>query len=252
MATLVARRRSRAGRLITDGRPRGGRPHLPAAVARGTDLGSRASTTASCPWRPAPIAATGRRQPPAAASALSPCRARSTTGEIAGRRRGLSAGAPRTPRRAGFDGVELHGANGYLLDQFLQDSSNQRSDALRRPDREPRPADARGGGRRRSRCGAPSRVGLHLAPRGDAHDMGDSDLHRHLRLRGARRGGERDHHAQDTSDYRPLPPPTSSVCAAVRAPRGGAEEEAAHPDPRRHRLHRAAPGALRARPAATR
>ena len=31
-------------------------------------------------------------------------------------------------RAAGFDGVELHGANGYLLDQFLRDSSNQRTD----------------------------------------------------------------------------------------------------------------------------
>jgi N-ethylmaleimide reductase len=30
---------------------------------------------------------------------------------------------------AGFDGVEVHGANGYLLDQFLRDGSNQRSDA---------------------------------------------------------------------------------------------------------------------------
>jgi N-ethylmaleimide reductase len=30
---------------------------------------------------------------------------------------------------AGFDGVEIHGANGYLLDQFARDSSNQRTDA---------------------------------------------------------------------------------------------------------------------------
>lgn len=32
-------------------------------------------------------------------------------------------------KAAGFDGVELHGANGYLLDQFLQDGSNSRTDA---------------------------------------------------------------------------------------------------------------------------
>ncbi|WP_420593899.1 hypothetical protein [Deinococcus sp.] len=38
------------------------------------------------------------------------------------------ARATRMAREAGFDGVELHGANGYLQDQFLQDGSNVRSD----------------------------------------------------------------------------------------------------------------------------
>jgi len=37
--------------------------------------------------------------------------------------------AAQNAKAAGFDGVELHGANGYLLDQFLQDGSNQRTDA---------------------------------------------------------------------------------------------------------------------------
>ena len=77
-------------------------------------------------------------------------------------------------KAAGFDGVEIHGANGYLLDQFLQDKTNQRDDAY--------------GGTREKRArlmlevtdavvgvwGA-DRVGMHLAPRMDSHDMGDSD-----------------------------------------------------------------------------
>ncbi len=43
------------------------------------------------------------------------------------------AAATRNARAAGFDGVELHGANGYLHDQFLQDGSNHRTDAYGGP-----------------------------------------------------------------------------------------------------------------------
>lgn len=50
-----------------------------------------------------------------------------TVGEIA-EVVGHYAEAARRAHAAGFDGVELHGANGYLIDQFLRDGSNQRSD----------------------------------------------------------------------------------------------------------------------------
>jgi 2,4-dienoyl-CoA reductase-like NADH-dependent reductase (Old Yellow Enzyme family) len=90
-------------------------------------------------------------------------------GIIAAYRRGAQ-----NAQEAGFDGVELHGANGYLLDQFLQSSTNHRTDEY--------------GGTIENRArlmlevtdaaisvwGA-DRVGMHLAPRGDSHGMGDSN-----------------------------------------------------------------------------
>jgi 2,4-dienoyl-CoA reductase-like NADH-dependent reductase (Old Yellow Enzyme family) len=76
---------------------------------------------------------------------------------------------------AGFDGVELHGANGYLLDQFLQDSSNRRVDEYGGPieNRARLMLEAVDAA---AEVWGPSRVGMHLAPRGDVHSMGDSDL----------------------------------------------------------------------------
>ncbi|MDK8894797.1 alkene reductase [Corynebacterium sp. MSK006] len=78
-------------------------------------------------------------------------------------------------RAIGFDGVEIHAANGYLIDQFLQDSTNRRTDAYGGPmsNRERFLLEVVGAC---SDAWEPGRVGVHLAPRADEHDMGDSDL----------------------------------------------------------------------------
>ncbi|MET1045155.1 MAG: alkene reductase, partial [Hyphomicrobium sp.] len=76
--------------------------------------------------------------------------------------------------RAGFDGVEVHGANGYLLDQFLQDSTNKRTDEYGGPIENRARLMLEVVDQAIEVWGA-DRVGLHLAPRGDSHTMGDSD-----------------------------------------------------------------------------
>ena len=95
------------------------------------------------------------------------------TGEIAGIVAQYAAAATRA-KSAGFDGVEVHSANGYLLDTFLQSKTNHRDDQY--------------GGSIENRyrllgevVGAVSdvfpaqRVGVRLSPNGGFNDMGSSD-----------------------------------------------------------------------------
>ena len=95
------------------------------------------------------------------------------TGELPGVVLQYSAGAQRA-KIAGFDGVEIHNANGYLLDQFLRDGTNRRTD------------DYGGSVGNRARLtlevaaavtkvwGA-DRVGIRFSPGGVFNDMHDSN-----------------------------------------------------------------------------
>jgi N-ethylmaleimide reductase len=87
--------------------------------------------------------------------------------------------AARNGREAGFDAIEVHGANGFLLDQFLQDGSNRRTDAY--------------GGTIENRArlllevldGVASdigkdRVGVRLSPHGNLGGLSDSDTVPHF------------------------------------------------------------------------
>jgi N-ethylmaleimide reductase len=96
-----------------------------------------------------------------------------TTSEIAATVRDYAQATVRA-REAGFDGVEIHAANGYLIDQFIRDSANRRTD--------------RYGGSVSNRlrflrevteavtgAWSPDRTGVRLSPTNPYNDMRDSD-----------------------------------------------------------------------------
>lgn len=95
------------------------------------------------------------------------------TAEIPGVVAQFAEGARRA-LEAGFDGVELHGANGYLIDQFLRDGSNHRTDEYGGPvENRARflleVTEAVAG------VWGADRVGVRLSPTGTYNDMSDSD-----------------------------------------------------------------------------
>lgn len=87
------------------------------------------------------------------------------------------AEAAHLARSAGFDGIEVHAANGYLIDQFLRDGTNRRSDSYGgSPERRMRflleIVDAV------AAAWEGSRVGVRLSPVNAYNDMTDSDPQR--------------------------------------------------------------------------
>ncbi len=77
-------------------------------------------------------------------------------------------------RRAGFDGVELHGANGYLIDQFLRDGTNKRNDEYGGPI-ENRLRFALEVVDAVLKVWPATRVGMRIAPVSPANDIADSN-----------------------------------------------------------------------------
>ena len=82
--------------------------------------------------------------------------------------------AAQNAKQAGFDGVEIHGANSYLLDQFLRDGANKRTD------------EYGGSLQNRARLAldvtravidvwGPDRVGYRVSPNGKGYSMSDSN-----------------------------------------------------------------------------
>lgn len=75
---------------------------------------------------------------------------------------------------AGFDGIELHGANGYIIDQFLQSRTNRRTDAYG-GSAEKRTRLLREILHAVSRSVEPGRTGLRISPTSERKGMGDED-----------------------------------------------------------------------------
>jgi N-ethylmaleimide reductase len=124
------------------------------------------------PVAPSAIALRGELRLPGGGRPFVPPRALAED-ELPGLVRAFADGA-RNALAAGFDGVEIHAAQGYLIDQFLRDGTNHRDDAYG------------GSVERRARfllevteavceiAGA-SRVGVQLSPTSTLGDMSDSD-----------------------------------------------------------------------------
>ncbi|MFJ4264393.1 alkene reductase [Paenarthrobacter nicotinovorans] len=124
--------------LYTEEQVEGWRPVVAAARSRGASfyaqlwhVGRQAHSSVqpdgARPWAPSPVAITGwKYRSPHGRISFEVPRELSVEGiaEIVAQ----FAVAARNALEAGFDGVELHAANGYLFDQFLNSSSNKRTD----------------------------------------------------------------------------------------------------------------------------